>query len=60
MRYAHDTTSAMKSFKQRVSSMLLRYGWVWNERAATGNLKATWTRGYVRWTKSAIVLKRRK
>ena len=53
VRYALDATSAMKSSKQHVSSMLLRHGWVWNERTATGNLKATWTRGYVKWAKSA-------
>jgi transposase len=53
VRYALDATSAMKSSKQHVSSMLLRHGWAWNERTATGNLKATWTRGYVKWAKSA-------
>ena len=48
-----DAVSAMKRSKQRVSSLLLRHGWVWNEKTATGNLKATWTRDYVKWAKSA-------
>ena len=48
-----DAVAAMKASKQHVASMLLRHGWVWNERTATGNLKATWTRGYVKWAKSA-------
>ena len=48
-----DAVAAMKTSKQHVSSMLLRHGWVWNEKTAAGNLKATWTRGYVKWAKSA-------
>ena len=48
-----DATLAMKSSKQRVSSMLLRHGWTWNEKTAAGNLKPTWTHGYVKWARSA-------
>lgn len=53
VRCTLDAVKAMKSSKQHVSSMLLRHGYVWNERTAAGNLKATWTRGYVKWAKSA-------
>lgn len=48
-----DATSAMKRSKQHVSSTLMRHGWVWNERTAAGNLRATWSRDYIKWAKSA-------
>lgn len=48
-----DATAAMKRSKQHVSSALMRHGWVWNEKTPTGNLKATWSRDYVKWAKSA-------
>ena len=53
VRCTLDAVKAMRSSKQHVSAMLLRHGWVWNERTAAGNLRATWTRGYVKWAKSA-------
>lgn len=34
----------------------MRYGWVWNEKTATGNFKATWTRDYVKWVRNPPTL----
>ena len=48
-----DAVAAMKRSKQHVSSTLLRHGYAWNEKTPTGNLRATWSRDYVRWAKSA-------
>lgn len=53
LRCRLDAVAAMKSSKQHVASALMRHGRVWNERTATGNLKRTWGRDYVRWAKSA-------
>ncbi|WP_080798323.1 IS110 family RNA-guided transposase [Arabiibacter massiliensis] len=38
-----------KAAKQRVTSLLLTHGAIWNERTPAGNLKATWTREWREW-----------
>jgi transposase len=44
-----DATDALKRSKQQLSALLLRHGWVWNERTPAGNLKATWGKDHGRW-----------
>lgn len=53
IRTRFDAMAALKSAKNQASSILLRHGYVWNEKTARGNLKSTWTREYVSWAKSA-------
>lgn len=48
-----DGANALKSLKMQASAILLRHGWVWDERTASGSLKKTWTRGWVAWAASA-------
>ena len=45
--------AALKSSKNKASSILLRHGYVWNRKTARDNLKSTSTREYVFWAKSA-------
>lgn len=45
--------AALESSKNKASSILLRHGYVWSWKTARGDLKSTWTRGYVSWEKSA-------
>lgn len=51
-RAYYDMVAATKRLKMQTSAMLLRHGHVWNERTAKGNLRATWTREYLRWARS--------
>ena len=44
-----DGVSALKSLKQQRSALLLRHGYVWNERTPGGNLKKTGGCDYERW-----------
>lgn len=48
-----DLSNALKSLKMQTSAILLRHGHVWDERAASGSLKKTWTRGWLAWASSA-------
>ena len=52
-RARYDAMTISRRSRQLVSSMLTRYGYVWNERTASGNLCATWTTCYVAWVKRA-------
>lgn len=52
-RARHDAVKAAKRSKQLASSLLTRYGHVWNERTPTGKLAQTWTPRYVSWAKRA-------
>ena len=47
-----DAMAAAKAAKNHVSSMLLRHGIVWNEKAPSGNLRVTWSRDYISWVKA--------
>lgn len=51
-RAYYDMVLAAKRLKMQLSAFLLRHGHVWNERTASGNLRATWTKPYVAWVKS--------
>ena len=51
-RAHYDMVLATKRLKTRLSAMLLRHGFVWNERTPRGNLRPTWTRDYVKWARS--------
>lgn len=50
-RARHDAVVASRRSKQLVSSMLTRYGRVWNERTPSGKLAETWTLRYVAWAR---------
>ena len=50
-RAYYDMVLATKRMKMQFSAMLLRHGFVWNERTPKGNLRPTWTRDYIRWAK---------
>lgn len=52
-RARHDAMTISRRSRQLVSSMLTRYGYVWNERTASGNLRGTWTERYVAWVRRA-------
>jgi len=51
-RAYYDMVLATKRLKTRFSAMLLRHGFVWNERTPKGNLRLTWTREHVKWARS--------
>ena len=51
-RAYYDVVLATKRLKMQFSAMLLRHGFVWNERTPRGGLKATWTRDYIKWARS--------
>jgi transposase len=44
-----DAVLAAKRSKQQTAALLLRHGFVWNEKTATGNRKKTWGREYRAW-----------
>ena len=50
-RARYDAMVISRRSRQLVSSMLTRYGCVWNERTASGNLCETWTTRYVAWVR---------
>lgn len=52
-RARYDAMAISRRSRQLVSSMLTRYGYVWNERTAGGKLADTWTQRYVAWVKKA-------
>lgn len=53
VRARDDAAIAAKRSKQLTSSMLTRYGIVWNEKTPTGKLASTWTQKYISWAKDA-------
>lgn len=52
VRAYYDAVQATKVLKMQTSAMLLRHGFVWNERTPAGNLRAAWTRQYIAWARS--------
>lgn len=52
VRSYYDAVNAVQSSKLQCSSMLLRHGYVWNQRTKSGNLKGTWSESYISWVKS--------
>ena len=54
-RAYYDVVLATKRLKMQLSAMLLRHGFVWNERTPGGNLRPTWTRDYIKWAKSIVL-----
>lgn len=54
-RAHRDSVIALKRLKQQLSALLLRNGYVWNERTARGNLKTTWTEEYKRWLNKVVL-----
>ena len=51
-RAYYDMVLATKRLKMQFSAMLLRHGFVWNERTPKGNLRLTWTKEYIKWARS--------
>lgn len=51
-RAYHDAVAATKRLKMQLSAILLRHGFVWNERTPKGGLRPTWTPAYVKWVRS--------
>ena len=51
-RAYYDMVLATKRLKMQISAMLLRHGFVWNERTPKGNLRLTWTKEYIKWARS--------
>ena len=51
-RAADTAKKEVKSAKQRCAMLLVKHGFVWNERTPTGNLKATWTPAWRKWALS--------
>lgn len=52
VRSYYDAVNALKRSKLQCSSMLLRHGYVWNQKTRTGAIKKTWTENYISWVKS--------
>lgn len=48
-RMHSDAKAAVKRAKQQLLALLLRHGVTWDERTASGNLKAKWTKGFYEW-----------
>jgi transposase len=44
-----DAVLAAKRSKQQTSALLLRHGYVWNDKTVSGNRKKTWGREYWAW-----------
>ena len=44
-----DAVAAVKRAKQQLLALLLRHGITWDERTASGTLKAKWTTGFYKW-----------
>lgn len=44
-----DAKAAVKRAKQQLLALLLRHGFTWDERTASGNLKKKWTAGFYKW-----------
>ena len=49
IRTRFDVVAALKRAKQQSSALLLRYGYVWNEKTATGNIKKMWGVDFLDW-----------
>jgi transposase len=47
-----DAVLAAKRAKQQTAALLLRHGYVWNEKTKSGNRKKTWGREYWAWVES--------
>lgn len=52
VRTYYDLVLALKRLKMQFSAMLLRHGYVWDDRTPTGNLRATWGKAYIAWASS--------
>ena len=48
-RMHSDAKAATKRAKQQLLALLLRHGITWDEKTASGNLKAKWTKDFRKW-----------
>jgi transposase len=46
-----DAMSAGKRSKQQLTALLLRHGYVWDEKTPTGKRKTTWSSAHLNWIK---------
>jgi transposase len=51
-RAAETASREVRSAKQRGCMLLIKHGFVWNERTPGGNLKKTWTPAWKKWARS--------
>lgn len=51
-RAANTARKEVKSAKQRCAMLLVKHGFVWNERTPGGNLRKTWTPAWRKWALS--------
>ena len=51
-RAADSASRVVRSAKQRGCMLLVKHGFVWNERTESGNLKKTWTPAWKKWARS--------
>jgi transposase len=49
LRSYSDIKRALRRSKQQLLALLLRYGWVYNEKTASGRLKRAWTKSFWEW-----------
>ncbi|MBQ9044054.1 MAG: IS110 family transposase [Eggerthellaceae bacterium] len=52
VRARHDARQALKKSRQQANAILLRHGFVWNEKTPSGRLKVTWGRDHASWVES--------
>lgn len=51
-RAADEAVQSLKRSKQKMLALLLRHGFVWNEKTPTGRPKAKWTKAFWAWVDS--------
>ena len=49
IRAYKDAQDALRRSRQRLSALLLRHGWVYNEKTPKGNKKKSWGKAHMRW-----------
>lgn len=51
-RAADEAIQSLKRAKQQMVALLLRHGYVWNEKTPTGKVKSRWTQAFWKWVDS--------
>jgi transposase len=49
LRAYRDAQGALKRVKQQLIALLLRHGWVWNEKTPSGTRRVAWGLAYMKW-----------
>ena len=53
VRAADAASRAVRAKKQKIQALLLKHGFVWNEKTPSGRPKGVWTVAYRKWVRSA-------